>query len=234
MSWPAQRRIVAEMPSRIVASSCRVAGPNGRVAASCRAPPRAQPRLPARPARARPAPCAPACTRAPAARLHLARPASSARLLPACPACAPPSPPARPSAPAQRPYPAPCHGYSGRIVAWLGTVLQYSPALPSPLLTIQLYCIAIQFVLAYAAIHLSPLTVLQYSFLANIYLAIQSHHTYSLQYKLSCNTIFFLLSQYKMGSSPSKFYAQNFFSFFIINDFFFHLFPEIGKISKTH
>ena len=78
VSWPAQRRIVAGLPDRIAASGCCVAGPNGRVAASCRAPPHAQPRLPARPARA------PSALRA---RLH------------AC-ACRPRTPNARsPSAP---------------------------------------------------------------------------------------------------------------------------------------
>ena len=113
--------------------------------------------LPPPTARLSPAPRA-QCPHARACCLPPARPAHARSLM-----CLP----ARPSACV------PCRCYSGRIVAWLGTVLQYSLALPSPLLTIQLYCIATQIELAYAAIHLSPLTVLQYSLL--------SQH-------LSCNT----------------------------------------------
>ena len=128
-----------------------------------------------------------------------------ARLSSACTPCPAPVRPtqhlrAQPSACAL------CRCYSGRIVAWLGTVLQYSPALPSPLLTIQLYCIAIQFELAYAAIHLSPITVLQYSFLANTYLAIQSH-----------NTVW--------AVAQLNFSAQKFFRFFFHYKYFcFHYF----------
>ena len=177
----------------------RAQRPHARAARACCLPPARLPAcLPARPSACPPA--RPACCRAPACAPNPAphvRPAPSAHL----------RPPARPAA---RPAPAcallraqssscvPCHCYSGRIVAWLGTVLQYSPTLPSPLLTIQLYCIATQIELAYAAIHLSPVTVLQYSLL--------SQH-------LSCNT--------KWAVAHQNFLLKIFFSFFIINDFFF-------------
>ena len=142
-----------------------------RLAACCRALLRAC-RLPSSPNARTPVPPAACRLRAPAPA-HLRAPPSAARLL-VCPS----QRPTHAQRPAASPAPAcallraqpsacvPCRCYSGRIVAWLGTVLQYSPALPSPLLTIQLYCIATQIELAYAAIHLSPLTVLQYSLLS--------------------------------------------------------------------
>ena len=60
VSWPAQRRIVAELPGRIAATGCRVMAPQCRIAsivslapaavprAPCPAPLRALPRAPAR------------------------------------------------------------------------------------------------------------------------------------------------------------------------------------------
>ena len=98
---------------------------------------------------------------------------------------------------------------AGMAVSWPAS--RHSAA--QPLLTIQLYCIAIQIELASAAIHLSPLTVLQYSFLANYTcLAIQS-------FLQPCNTKIF--SQYCLGSSPTQYFCTKFFfCFFIIINFF--------------
>ena len=124
--------------------------------------PSAQPKASQRPA-ARPAPYRPPSALPPAcacAQLKLARARAptqrppAARATPACasararapaalraPARSPCAPqhtrPARPSTRACAPLPSAlpfCRRYSDCIVAWLGTVLQYSPALPSPLL----------------------------------------------------------------------------------------------------
>ena len=71
----------------------------------------------------------------PSPRLRLRTPATCAPQRPACACCAP----CAPSAP-QRPLPAP----PGCIVAWLGTVSQYSPALPLLHSRNTPQCIAIQ------------------------------------------------------------------------------------------
>ena len=118
--------------------------------------------------------------------------------------------------------------------------LQYNPAIqscnttePSSLQYKKLYCNIVS----------KPTTpILQYNpsslFPAIQYLYCNTLHPsspFKLQYKPCLATQIFHFSQYNLGSSPSKFSAQQiFFSFFIINDFFFHLFPEIGKISKNH
>ena len=114
-------------------------------ACACRAPPRAPgASLPlAQPAARSPAPYAraPSCLQRLSARPRMpsacrtpARPAPSPA--PQLPRLRAPTPtPARPSTPLRArllPSPTPCRRYSDCIVAWLGTVLQYSPALPSP------------------------------------------------------------------------------------------------------
>ena len=177
--------------------ACRAHAAHAPRAAACH--PRAYRALP----RARACCCAPrprACSARP--RAH-ARPASTARPL------------------AQRPRlraPAACAlycRYSDYIVAWLGTLLQYSPALPSPLS---------QYKILYCSSKISqpkPLShntssVLQYTLCLAYPLRIALQGTIS-QYNFaytSCNTIW--------AVAKFHFSCTNFFFVFI-----FHLFPAL-------
>ena len=155
-----------------------------------------------------------------------------------------PTPTCAPRLRAQRP--ARLHAQLGRVVGTV-TILRYSPC-PALLPCHNTICIAIQTSLQPAFLSHNTLGVLRYSLSQlhalsslqyNNCIAIQSSQPSSLAIH-SCNTISaslghitiqILLSQYDLGSSPSKF-LLHFFLFFIINIFFFNYFQQLEKSLK--